>query len=240
LDAAGSGKPNAAAWGSAITLDGVYTYAPTYEHIYANASSAGMPMFIEETNYEYENNTGGDASTPLRMRKEDYWGYLAGGAGYLFGNNCTSRMGIQCGTPLGSTWQSNIDSPGGLQLSYCATLLRSLPWYNLVPDTSHTFLTAGYGTQDTTYGSNVGGNDYVTAALTADGTTGLMYDPNGYTLSVNLAKMAGPVTARWFDPTNGAYRTISGSPFANSGSHQFTPPGTNSGGDGDWVLVLES
>jgi hypothetical protein len=52
--------------------------------------------------------------------------------------------------------------------------------------------------------------------------------------------MAGPVTVRWFDPTNGTYQAISGSPFTNSGSRQFTTPGTNSGGDQDWVLVLEA
>jgi len=31
---------------------------------------------------------------------------------------------------------------------------------------------------------------------------------------------------------------IAGSPFSNAGSHVFTPPGVNSAGDGDWVLVL--
>jgi chitodextrinase len=33
---------------------------------------------------------------------------------------------------------------------------------------------------------------------------------------------------------------ISGSPFANTGARQFTPPGGNSEGSDDWVLVLET
>jgi len=33
---------------------------------------------------------------------------------------------------------------------------------------------------------------------------------------------------------------VSGSPFANTGSRQFNPPGKNSAGDGDWVLVIEA
>jgi hypothetical protein len=47
-------------------------------------------------------------------------------------------------------------------------------------------------------------------------------------------------TARWYDPTAGTFTNIPGSPFANVGSMQFATPGTNAGGDDDWVLVLEA
>ena len=53
-----------------------------------------------------------------------------------------------------------------------------------------------------------------------------------------MTKMGGAVTAQWYDPTNGKYTAISGSPFANTGTQKFATPGTNSGGDTDWVLVL--
>jgi hypothetical protein len=105
-----------------------------------------------------------------------------------------------------------------------------------VPDQNHTLVTAGYGTYSTS--GNVSANDYATAARTPDGTLAMAYLPTLRTVTVNLAQMAGPVTAQWFDPTNGAYTTPSGSPFTNSGSRQFTPPGNNHDGDGDWVLVL--
>ena len=54
-----------------------------------------------------------------------------------------------------------------------------------------------------------------------------------------MSKLSGTVTARWYDPTAGTFTDISGSPFANSGSHNFTTPGNNADGDEDWVLVLE-
>ena len=38
----------------------------------------------------------------------------------------------------------------------------------------------------------------------------------------------------------GVYTTISGSPFANSGSRNFTTPGNNGTGTNAWVLVLET
>ncbi len=64
--------------------------------------------------------------------------------------------------------------------------------------------------------------------------------PTRRTITVDMTRLRGPVTARWYDPTNGTFSTISGSPFANSGTRNFAPPGKNSAGDGDWVLVLES
>ncbi len=59
------------------------------------------------------------------------------------------------------------------------------------------------------------------------------------TLTVNMAQLSGVATARWFNPTSGVYTTISGSPFANSGSRNFTTPGENGTGNNDWVLVLQ-
>ena len=49
-----------------------------------------------------------------------------------------------------------------------------------------------------------------------------------------------PVTARWFDPSANTFTVIAGSPFSNAGARQFTPPGKNSAGEPDWVLVLET
>src|SRR5262249_20631363 len=45
---------------------------------------------------------------------------------------------------------------------------------------------------------------------------------------------------RWFDPSLGVFVPIGGSPFTNSGTRSFTPPGNNGDGDGGWLLVLET
>jgi len=67
----------------------------------------------------------------------------------------------------------------------------------------------------------------------------MAYMPTRRTITVDMTQLSGPVTARWYDPANGTYSSIAGSPFANTGTRQFMPAGNNSVGDGDWVLVLE-
>jgi hypothetical protein len=83
-------------------------------------------------------------------------------------------------------------------------------------------------------------NDYATAARVSDGSLVIVYTPTVRALTIDMTKLSGSVTARWFDPTNGTYTPVVGSPFANSGSRQFTPPGNNAEGSGDWLLVLTS
>ena len=104
-----------------------------------------------------------------------------------------------------------------------------------MPDQNHTVVTAGYGTYIST--SPFGDNNYVTAGATPDGALVMAYVPQNQTITVNMTKLAGAVTAQWFDPSNNTYRPIAGSPFANSGSRPFTHPGANGSGDVDWVLV---
>jgi hypothetical protein len=79
----------------------------------------------------------------------------------------------------------------------------------------------------------------VTAAGTPDGKLAIAYLPAITTITVDMTKLGDTVTARWYDPTNGTYVTITGSPFPNMGTHNFTSPGNNSTGDPDWVLVLQ-
>ena len=64
--------------------------------------------------------------------------------------------------------------------------------------------------------------------------------PTARTITVNMESLKGSAKAKWFDPTNGAYTTISGQPFADTGTRQFTPPGKNHDGDTDWVLLLDA
>jgi hypothetical protein len=121
---------------------------------------------------------------------------------------------------------------------YFKNFFNGIHWYDLVPDKSHTFLTAGYGTF--TSGGFVGNSDYATGARTQDGALGVVYTPVAHTLTIAMNSFGGPVTARWYDPTADTFRSISGSPFPNSGTHNFTTPGNNSAGDLDWVLLLQA
>jgi hypothetical protein len=124
-----------------------------------------------------------------------------------------------------------------LEIRYINQFFGNYAWWELVPDSTHTVVTAGYGTYNGS-GTNLPAATYCTTSWITNGSLALTYCPNPTTLTVNMAKFSGPVTAQWFDPSNGTYTTISGSPFPNSGTHNFTTPGANHDGDPDWVLVL--
>ena len=154
---------------------------------------------------------------------------LSGAAGQLYGSAFTWRF------PPG--WRENLDTPGILELSYMKKLFIARKWYELIPDQEHTTLVAGYG-QFSARGS-ISTDSYAAAARTADGNLVIAYIPFARTVSVNMGRLVTAVIVRWYDPTNGTYRIISGSPLPNSGVRDFTPPGRNSSGDDDWVLVLD-
>ena len=226
-------------WASIVGLNFAYTYYATYaEVLHGYNQSATTPVFMGEANYEYETNTDEDGVTPHILRMQEYWSMLSGAAGQLYGNHYT--------WPFLSGWQRHLDSPGVVQLGYLKDLFGARKWYELAPDQTHTFVTAGYGSfvsnasPATASGRRFGGNDYVTAALTPDGTLGMAYLPQGGTITVAMSKLREGLTARWFDPADNTFKTIAGSPFSNRSTHRFTAPAGNSAGDPDWVLVLES
>jgi Protein of unknown function (DUF4038)/Putative collagen-binding domain of a collagenase len=214
-----------------IDINGVYTYYIIYDEMRYGYAQAAKPAVLIESNFEGENNTGNDPDTNLRNRKQIWWTMTNGGAGQFFGSRPAYRFD--------SGWQSAMATAETVQFLYQRNLLAGRPWHRLVPDTGNTFLTAGEGT----YGSSTDWlhtSTYATAAVTALGDFGLVYSPASRTLTIDMSKMAGSTTARWWDPTDNSFSAISGSPFSNSGTHNFATPGTNAGGDGDWLLVLEA
>ena len=217
-------------WAPIVGLNAAYTYYATYaEVLHAYNQSATTPVFMIEAHYELEDIVG-DLGTPNVLRRQEYWTLLGGGtAGQLYGNHYTWQF-----LP---GWQANFDSPGAIQMGYLEALFEPRAWYNLVPDQTQSVVTAGYGTFSNT--DRVSSNDYVTAASTPDGSLVMAYLPTVRAITVNLATLSGPATARWYDPSNGVFTAIPGSPFANTGSAVFTPPGNNSAGDGDCALLLE-
>jgi hypothetical protein len=218
-------------WWSILGINSVYTYYPTYaETLLAYNEPNFLPALFLEEHYEYE-EIGGEMGTPNVLRRQEYWALLSGAAaGYMGGNYWTWTFN--------GGWQGYLNSPGVQQLLYAKQFFGQRRWYDLIPDENHTLLTSGYGTFSE--GGNVSDSDYATAAETADGTLAVCYMPTARTIAVDLAQMASNVVARWFDPAGNLYVPISGSPLTNSGSFEFTSPGTNSDGDDDWVLVLET
>jgi len=216
-----------------LSFDAAYTYYETYDYVLqAYNSPPTRPVFMIEANYEFQNNNGffsGQAG-PFMLREQDYWTMNSGATGQFYGSSYTNHFN--------TGWQSNLNSPGALEIKYVAQLFGSLPWWNLVPDQTHQIVTSGFGSYNGSNGNLTAAN-YATTAWVTDGSLAVVYDPAGNALTVNLAKFSGPVTARWYDPSNGTFTAITGSPFANSGSHVFSTPGANHDGNPDWVLVLQ-
>ena len=215
-----------ARWRGIVGLDAAYTYDPTYaEVLKAYRNHDGVPAFLIEANYDGEHGYTG----PETLRRQEYWAMLSGAAGQFYGNKYT--------WPFLSGWPTYVNSVGSRQMTFVKNLFSRLSWFSLVPDARHRLVVSGYGSYSDS--GDVNSNDYVTAALTPDGKLAIAYLPTGQPIAVNMARMAGPrVRARWYDPTTGEYRTVSGSPFPPRGRRTFTVPGKNHAGDDDWVLVL--
>jgi len=212
-------------------LDAVYTYRPTYaKELDEYRRKDFAPTFLVEANYEFEHNGGTDGGSTQNLRRQEYWTALSGTTGQLYGSAYSWR--------LDGDWKNNLDTVGIQQLAYMKGLFASRPWYEFVPDYKHKVLTAGYGTYSED--DSITTDTYATAARASDGSMVLAYLPEIREVTIKMSALSGPVTARWFDPTSNSFTNISGSPFPNSGKHKFDPPGKNTGGDGDWVLVLEA
>lgn len=210
------------------TLSGAYDYYCSYGETLAQYNHASpVPSFFEEGFYEFNVN-----ATLRNLRSQAWWAALGGAtAGQMYGSENVY--------PFSAGWQNFLDSTGVVEFGYLNSVLKSMKWYELVPDQAHTIVTGGFGTLDTGETADcTNTNDYVTTSYLPDGTAALSYAPLGATLTVDMSKFRGAVTARWFDPTNGDFVPIPGSPFANSGSETFGTPGSNSAGDTDWVLIL--
>ena len=226
-------------WAPIVGLNWAYTYYATYaEVLRCYNQSSKIPMIMGEANYEYDKQGDEDGGSPFVLRLQEYWTMLSGASGQVYGNKYTWRF-----LP---GWQDYLNSPGVIQFGYMENLFGARKWYDLVPDQKHTFVTDGYGRfistgpPATPTRARFADNNYVTAAMTPDGTLGMAYLPQGGTITVAMSKLQQGVNARWFDPTDNTFQAIAGSPFSNRQKHRFTPPGKNSAGDPDWVLVLEA
>jgi hypothetical protein len=156
---------------------------------------------------------------------------LSGGKGQLYGNvyTCYFMPG----------WKYYIDTAGVAQLMIWHGFFSSLPWQDLIPDQDHTVVIAGFGSPGDLQ-TRVSKSDFCTVSKTPDGSFVVAYMPTAREITVNMASLKARASARWFDPSNGRYTTVPGGPFANTGTRQFTPPGNNRDGDGDWVLLLDA
>ena len=244
-----------------MTTTGAYTYNSAYGNCLqaynktttSFLSQAGtnntpqVPSILLEANYEFENDVGqfgGIGGTDVNLRRQSYWASLCGQSGQIYGNGYV--WGFFSTTPPtvaypgnSGGWKNNLASPGYSDLLRWKNFFAGIAWQSLIPDQGHAIGTAGFGTGHLTeLPENA---NYITVAadsLTGSAHLAVAYFTVSATLTIDLSKFAGTITAKWFDPTNGSLTAVSGSPFTNTGTHNFTPTGSNNAGDPDWVLLL--
>lgn len=200
-----------------LTMDVIYTSDTTVvAEAYSSWTNSPLPFILYESYYE-------DTSDGNFIRKMAYQATLSGASGHVMGNNTVWKAK--------PGWQNYLDSDGARSMPHIKSLFTTRAWWLLVPDIGSTFLTGGVNP----------GAHQAPAALASDRSFGLVYTQEFRQLTVNLSRLAGPLaTIRWFDPSNGNYTPVAGSPFTATGSRTVSPPGNNSQGAGDWILVLES
>ena len=209
-------------------LDGCYSWtAGTLDGLLvaARADAPARPVFQIESPYENNPGAGGDR---YRVRC-DYAVSCILGMGGIVGDEEVWPGGaddppVVTGVDTDAEWLTSLDDTarGIRDCGRLRTMLSTRAWHQLDPTTSLT--SSGYG------------------ARNAAGTFGLAFSRDGSSYDVAMSQFSGPVTARWFDATNGTLTLATGTqPFANSGTRAFNPAafGSNSAGDADLVLVLE-
>jgi chitodextrinase len=217
-------------FGSALTLNSVYSWDGfvANQGRSAYASGAGIPSFLLEEPYDEEGSdgTGVNSSAIQPVRRFQWWGWLSTIGGYVSGNGYIWSFN--------PGWMAHLDVQGSRDMAKLNAFIRSINWWKLVPSGLN-----GMKNLIVSDGSQPVFPDYIAASATPDGTLMVAYVPPAHngSFTVDMTAMSGTTTARWFDPTSGAYTTLSTS-LPNTGTHVFAIPGLNSVGDQDWVLVL--
>lgn len=226
-----SGSVTSDLYPSSINLNGTYPLYNTLgdtqnQGARAYAFSPTIPAFALETAYDQTGpdgtNTTPNATQPMFRVTAQGWFSTIGG--YLFGNGIFTSF-------VDPTYLAHMNTQTTLDVARFNVLLKSIPWYTLVP--TNGAITAGAGTANT--------DGQAVAVVNPDKSLLLAYIPpaNGGPITIDMTQMRGSTTARWWDRSSGTYTAIA-SGIANTGTHVFTTPGSNTAGDADWLLRLDA
>jgi hypothetical protein len=174
------------------------------------------PVLMAEGAYEQGSEYGFDV-TPLWIRRQAYYSYLAG-AHHTYGHNDSWRV-----LP---TWKKALDAPGAFQMGILKKIFLNLEeWWYLVPDQS--ILTSG---------GNTAGDLLKLAARHKDGKWIMIYLAEKSSFSVDLGKMKvrNKVNAYWVDPVTG--NSTPAGTFKARGEKSFVTPDTKE----DAILILQA
>jgi len=174
------------------------------------------PVVMAEGAYEEGIEYGFDV-TPLWIRRQAYYTYLAGGH-HSYGHNDCWRVW--------PTWGEALDAPGACQMGVLKKIfLGRKEWWHLIPDQS-IFANGG----------QISGDVLNLAARHKNGKWLMVYLASPTTFSINMNKITAgnEVNTFWFEPKTGD--SISIGCFLNTGTEDFSTPDEWE----DSVLILEA
>jgi hypothetical protein len=173
------------------------------------------PVLMAEGAYERGSEYGFEV-TPLWVRRQAYYSYLAGGH-HTYGHNDSWR--------LLPTWRQALDAPGATQMGILKRVFMGRnEWWRLIPDQS--VLASGGATN---------GQVLNLAARHANGQWLIVYLGGRASFSVNLNKLTPGrlMEAFWIDPRTGELAKIG--PLSAAGEQSFSTPT----GWEDALLIVE-
>jgi hypothetical protein len=174
------------------------------------------PVLMAEGAYEAGSEYGFDV-TPLWVRRQAYYSYLAGGH-HAYGHNDSWRV-----LP---TWKQALDAPGAVQMGVLKKVfLDRKEWWSLVPDQT-VFVSGG----------NTNGTVLNLAARHKNGQWIVAYLGSQASFALRMEKITAGNWAKalWIDPKTG--KAVSPGSFPTTGVKSFmTPDGWE-----DALLILEA
>lgn len=209
-----------------LTLNNVFTYDPIFPDARKQyRRKPTLPFFLMESHYE-----NGPGVSTLRLRGQTYQALLSGASGQIFGNFPIWYFDGVGKYPAPPGWKKALDSQGARSITQLSDLFSRLQWQDLVPDIDNEFLTGGIGN----------GQLRAVAARSPDGLTALVYVPEDRSVTLAMGQLEGKqVRAIWWDPVDGRAFEASDSPIRAGKRESFRLSTKNSGGDGDWILILK-
>lgn len=174
------------------------------------------PVLMAEGAYEAGSEYGFDV-TPLWIRRQAYYSYLAG-AHHTYGHNDSWRV-----LP---TWRKALDAPGAAQMAVLKRVfLGREEWWYLVPDQS-IFVSGG----------QTNGDVLNLAARHKDGKWLMVYLGSKASFSVDMSKItaANRADVSWIDPKTGESTPVGS--FSNNSAQSFSTPDNWE----DAILILEA
>lgn len=181
-----------------------------------------MPFLLLED--KYDEIVGPDAA---RVRRNPYQALLSGACGHLFGNNPLWGFGAAidaAATTADAVMDSSLNTTLTQQMAHVRSLFLAYSWWKLEPKTDTSLVSSALGT----------GTSRVCPARASDGSFAMIYAPSSQSVTCVMSAMApSSVRARLYNPADGTYSAVSGSPFANSGTQSIAT-------GGERVIVLDA